>query len=589
MRSKRLSRQLKKFMGVNDVTLESLGFENNPKPVLNDEHLNLLQQLPTFLDQVDSYYEQADKMVELSSRSLEISTKELSVANDSLMRLNATVNAMINSLNEGFIVFDKDGICTSVSSKRAIEFLGLDPFGKTLWDAFKIPSEEQESFIDWFNYLFNPDFDFSEMAEIGPAKLHHDSLFISIKYKPMLKDDELAGVIVILSDVTAEIQSAKRAEKFMYKAEMVTKFYANQNMFMGVLDLFSKNIAEFKAIAFDLNLNQPSKPEILRALHTLKGCAGAMYMMELSHACDHHENTLKQFWTDSTDLAEAKKYIRDISESLEISLVDFYKSNKELLGTHRNSKATETKNIAVENIERFCAKLKKIGNASLIDYFVDEFFTAPFEQLLLPFESLGYSTAKKLEKDVAISIQCDPAIRVFPEAYKEFFNSFVHIVNNAIDHGLENSETRIYHKKDKTGSLVIEANSVILDTNAEKILLSVTDDGGGINPSHLRAKLTKLGIDCSQENDLQVINHIFDIGVSTKDEVSSISGRGVGLNAVREEIYRMGGKISVKSELNKGTSFLIELPLIKPNSRQVDDLIILNPSRRATGTDGANC
>lgn len=582
MRSKRLARQLKKFIGVEDITSESLGFENNQAPTLAEVHLNILQQLPTFLDQVDSYYEQSDKMVELSSRSLEISTKELSAANDSLMRLNGTVNAMINSLNEGFIVFDKDGKCTSISSKRAIEFLGLDPFGKTLWEALNVPPDEQEAFIDWFNYLFNPDFDFYEMAAIGPEKLKHETLHIAIKYKPMFKDNELAGVIVILSDITSEIQSAKRAEKFMYKAEMVTKFYANQKMFMDVLDLFSKSISDFKTLAFDLDGNPPIKADILRTLHTLKGCSGAMYMMDLTGNCEQHENYLKQAWTADLHPGETKKMIRQVSESLEISLMDFYKCNKELLGTHRGNKAADSKGVAVPSIERFCSALKAYGNAKLIEHFVAEFFTTSFEELLLPFESMGYSTAKKLNKEVEISLRCDPEIKVFPDAYKPFFNAFIHIVNNAIDHGLEDTETRGLYNKVKTGSLYIEAKSAVLSNNAEKIYLTVKDDGGGINPARVRSKLNELGVDCSNESDSQVINHIFDIGFSTKDEVSAISGRGVGLNAVYEEVIRIGGKIVVTSELRKGTLFSIELPLIKPNSNQVDDMIILNPARFGT-------
>lgn len=577
MRSKRLSRQLKKFVGVDDITPESLGFVSDAELELTEAHRDILQHLPTFLDQVDSYYEQSDKMVELSSRSLDISTKELSAANDSLMRLNATVNAMINSLNEGFIVFDKDGRCTSISSKRAIEFLGMDPFGKTLWEALNIPIDEQAAFIDWFNYLFNPNFDFQEMASIGPDKLKHDSLHIDVKYKPMFKDDELAGIIVILSDITSEIQSAKRAEKFMYKAEMVTKFYANQKMFMGVLDLFSKSIADFKDLAYNLNSTSPSKIEVLRTLHTLKGCSGAMYMMDLAEACEQHENLIKDNWSETIHSAEIKKIISDISESLEISLIDFYKSNKELLGTHRKTKINNIKHIAVPNIERFCTVLKNHGNAELIEQFVDEFFTAPFEQLLVPFESLGYSTAKKLNKEVEILLECETNIKVFPEAYKTFFDAFVHLINNAIDHGLEDAETRTLNNKEKTGTLAIEAKSVVLANKSEKIFLTIKDDGSGIDPARIREKLAAQGIDSSKESDHQVINHIFDVGFSTRDAVSAISGRGVGLNAVYEEVSRMGGKISVTSEVGKGTIFSIELPLIKPNSSQVNDMIFITP------------
>jgi two-component system chemotaxis sensor kinase CheA len=568
MRSKRLSRQLKKIIGVEDITSESLGFENEAEPSLNESHAQILKNLPAFLDQVDINYEQSDKMVELSNRSLEISTKELSSANDSLIRLNATVNAMINSLNEGFIVFDKDGCCTSISSKKSIEFLKLDPFEKTICQAFNIPHEEQVLFMDWYNYLFHPNFDFHEWAATGPQRLIHDTLYISIKYNPMHKDGELVGVIVILTDITSEIDSAQRAEKFMYKAEMITKFYANQKMFMQVIDLYKKAIEDFKSYVYDVKVDVIPKSEIVRTLHTLKGCAGAMYMMELSKLCDQLETSIKKNWTDDLHLSAAKDFVASISNSLESALTEFYKANKELLGTLRTSKVAESKNIPFAKIDAFCCILKDQGSSDLVNNFVDLFFTSSFEELLLPFETMGYSTAKKQNKEIQFVLNCDPHLKVFPEAYKDFLNSFVHIVNNAIDHGIEDAETRMLMSKDLMGTITMDAHILKNKGEDDKIILKVMDDGGGIDPQKIRAKLSELGQQDINENDEQVIMHIFDLGFSTQDVVSEISGRGVGLNAVMEDVTKLGGKIKITSEIGKGTTFTFELPLILPEANE---------------------
>lgn len=576
MRSKRLARQLRKFLGVDDITLETLGInsENESSPFeIQDVHINILRHLPTLLDQVDLNYEQSDKMLELSNRSLEISTQELSSANESLIRLNSTVNSMINSLNEGFVVFDKDGKCTSVSSKRAIEFLGFDPFGKYIWEALKIPVSEYQPFIDWFNYLFNSRFDFEEMAAIGPDKLNHSSLHISIKYKPMLKEDQIAGVILILTDITSEIQSAKRAERFMFKAEMVTKFYADQKMFMSVLDLFSKSIADLKTSANASSPDRNPKAELLRTLHTLKGCSGAMYMVDLSESCEALEKKVKEVWQSDSHDDHSKILIQQVAETLEVSLIDFYKMNKELLGTHKDSKNAGLKSIPTSSIQKYGSVLKKYGDAQLIAKFVEEFYTVPFEQLLVPFESLAYSTAKKLDKEIDINLSCDPTIRIFPDAYKEFFNSFVHLVNNAIDHGIEDLDTRVLLGKPQQGSLKLNAKLKNIN-KLERIFLTIVDDGAGISPQQIREKLDQIGIDHSKETDVQVINHIFDIGFSTRNAITTISGRGVGLNAVYEEVHRMGGKISVSSVVGTGSVFSIDLPVIKPSSNQLDDFFL---------------
>jgi two-component system chemotaxis sensor kinase CheA len=181
---------------------------------------------------------------------------------------------------------------------------------------------------------------------------------------------------------------------------------------------------------------------------------------------------------------------------------------------------------------------------------------------------MGYSTAKKQNKEIQFVLNCDPHLKVFPEAYKDFLNSFVHIVNNAIDHGIEDAETRMLMSKDLMGTITMDAHILKNKGEDDKIILKVMDDGGGIDPQKIRAKLSELGQQDINENDEQVIMHIFDLGFSTQDVVSEISGRGVGLNAVMEDVTKLGGKIKITSEIGKGTTFTFELPLILPEANE---------------------
>lgn len=574
MRSKKLQRQLNKSLGceILDTTIPLLtdwakSRKSDGEPA--DIAQILFENFETFLDAIDSSYELLEKNLANAQRSLELSgieledrNKALRQTNDSLGRLNATVNAMIDSLNEGFIVFDRDGKCTSISSKRAKYFLGEDPFQKTIWDTFKIPQHEQVFFIDWYNYLFNPRLKFRELASTGPDRLTHEYLQIAIEYHPMFQDGKLSGVIVILRDITAEILSAKRAEKFMYRAEMIAKFYADQKTFMEVIELFNDKISYIKGLCLSPQFNESTKPEILRVLHTLKGCAGSVFLMDLSSACDEMEKHYKDSWIDNLNTSQIIDLLKELIHSLEKTLNDFYQENSQILGINRDIKNSQHKTIDLDSIDDFYSSLKSVGNKKLMEDFSDRFLTTSFEEPLNSFKTMGQTTAKKLGKDIEIKISSDPSLRIYKEVYQGFLNSIVHILNNAIAHGIENTEMRVMKNKNAIGQITIDVKKIFVN-GANNFVLTITDDGGGIDPSKVRRKLNEMGIDAKHKEDDEIIYHIFDLGFSTQTKADLLSGRGVGLNVVKEEIERLGGKIEVISKVDQGCTFSMMLPWMR--------------------------
>ena len=135
-----------------------------------------------------------------------------------------------------------------------------------------------------------------------------------------------------------------------------------------------------------------------------------------------------------------------------------------------------------------------------------------------------------------------------------------HIIRNAIDHGIEKPATRLKNGKREIGFLRFAARQ-----SGNQISLLVTDDGGGINVDRLCEKAVAAGIytqsDIRKMSDEQKQQLIFEPGLSTADEVSSVSGRGVGMDVVRANLERVGGSIEVSSKQGDGTSFHLQLPL----------------------------
>jgi two-component system chemotaxis sensor kinase CheA len=130
-----------------------------------------------------------------------------------------------------------------------------------------------------------------------------------------------------------------------------------------------------------------------------------------------------------------------------------------------------------------------------------------------------------------------------------------------VDHGLEASEEREMMGKDPAGRIQVTA-STFSDVSGRWLRIKIQDDGGGIDPNRIRNKLSEKDPDNSlaQMADADVIQHIFDSGISTKDQVGEFSGRGIGLNAVLIEAQRLGGRAWVESQIGKGSTFLIEVP-----------------------------
>lgn len=138
----------------------------------------------------------------------------------------------------------------------------------------------------------------------------------------------------------------------------------------------------------------------------------------------------------------------------------------------------------------------------------------------------------------------------------ELGESIVHLLRNAVDHGIESREERLSAGKSPTGNITVTAYQ-----EGNKAVIKVEDDGKGIDVERIKKKAASSGISIEGLSDADIINLIFLEGFSTKDKVTDVSGRGVGMDVVRTKVTSIGGSIDVRSELQKGTTFIVYLPL----------------------------
>ncbi|HEY9200884.1 MAG TPA: chemotaxis protein CheA [Gammaproteobacteria bacterium] len=136
----------------------------------------------------------------------------------------------------------------------------------------------------------------------------------------------------------------------------------------------------------------------------------------------------------------------------------------------------------------------------------------------------------------------------------------VHLVRNAVDHGIELPDVREQNGKPREGVVRLSANQ-----EGDHILLTIEDDGAGMDPELLRRKVVEKGLmdteAAARLDDKECFNLIFMAGFSTKDQISDISGRGVGMDVVKTRISQLNGSLDIDSELGKGSTLTIKVPL----------------------------
>jgi len=173
------------------------------------------------------------------------------------------------------------------------------------------------------------------------------------------------------------------------------------------------------------------------------------------------------------------------------------------------------------------------------------------------FKRIVYDVSAKLNKSIELVINGGDT-EMDKTIVEKISDPLIHIVRNAIDHGLENSEQRIAAGKNPKGKLELNAYH-----DAGTIAIEVIDDGRGLDENKIFAKAVERGIvdENAKLSQREIFNLIFEPGFSTAEAITDLSGRGVGMDVVRRNIESLRGSVEIRSNLGKGSAFILRLPL----------------------------
>ncbi|HBV40005.1 MAG TPA: chemotaxis protein CheA [Erwinia sp.] len=180
----------------------------------------------------------------------------------------------------------------------------------------------------------------------------------------------------------------------------------------------------------------------------------------------------------------------------------------------------------------------------------------PMEYVFSRFPRLVRDLASKLGKDVELTL-LGSSTELDKSLIERIIDPLTHLVRNSLDHGIESPEKRVAAGKSGTGNLTLSA-----EHQGGNICIEVVDDGAGLNRERILAKALSSGLPVSDAmSDEEVGMLIFAPGFSTAEQVTDVSGRGVGMDVVKRNIQEMGGHVEIASKQGKGTTIRILLPL----------------------------
>ncbi|MEL6110402.1 MAG: ATP-binding protein, partial [Planctomycetota bacterium] len=484
-----------------------------------EDHVEVLRMLSS---QTAISIEHANLYSEMEDR-VAARTVELKESNDRL-------KTVFDNVAQGLLLVDREGNLTGEYPpilKRW--FPGGVP--SDLPGFFESDSESQQMFqIGWEQVLdgFLP---LEVCVEQLPGEVQvNQNRILDFSYRPILDEDrQMRSMLVVVSDVTLERANAKaeiRQRQLMTVFENVSKDPVGIHEFLCESEQIIEEI-----------LRGVSGPEVDRRLvHTLKGNTALYGLEEISVLCHELER----------DLAEED---RELQQPERMRLAEEWLRAR--LDIERFVKQGSTAiRVPVEVYQRLLAEMRAAGDdfAEDLSLWTLESDRSRLdriaEQLVQLAERLGKSP-------VQVQVETDGVY--FPDIWRGFFAALVHVIRNAVDHGLENADERRAAGKSQA---LLTLRSRVSDSG--EFVLEVSDDGRGIDWTAIRAKAAECGLPCQTERDLT--DALFSDGFSMRQVTTPVSGRGVGLPAVRAACEELGGRIEVESKPGQGTRWRFVFP-----------------------------
>jgi two-component system chemotaxis sensor kinase CheA len=322
-------------------------------------------------------------------------------------------------------------------------------------------------------------------------------------------------------------------------------------------DAFLEFLADFKN---DLQTLRSSKHRetCMRVLHTIKGNSG-VYNLDFLQKRIHAMETMvaQKKASDAAFFAFIQKAALDI----ETQMQRFLERHAKILAIDFNESRQDIYTMTGEQLQQLLVMARDVeaGTRKVLIKEIEALRSRPLSILTAPLHNSVHRVAKKLGRDIEFTITGD-SWRTDTDSLSPLFRSLVHLVNNACDHGIEPPEDRVAAGKPARGSLKL----TMIPDDDFGLKVMIEDDGAGIHADRIlevaRKKNLLPELQLQRLDQDQIHALIFVDGFSTSTEISQTSGRGVGMAAVKAEVEKLDGSITIESKAGAGTRFILRIP-----------------------------
>jgi ABC-type amino acid transport substrate-binding protein len=501
------------------------------------------------------------------NRKLSRLNRAIRRAHEALDQVNRRLGALLDNAGQGFLTVDADGLIDPQYSQECLSIFGGEIAGASLPEILypdDLPARELMA-KNIRRILAEPEeYRRRLYLTLMPKVARRGGATLRLAYRALAG----ARLMFVITDVSGEERLRDAVARERNRLACVVAAVRDERDFFAVLDAFAAFRAEgSREIAAAPDGGQ-ALAAVYRRVHTFKGLFLQLECAQAAKALDAQENRLSALrLPDGPTRADVAALLADPAVDAAVAAdVDVVRQSLGEEFFSRRDRVTIDGDLADALSDlggRLAARAGELGfdaadtavlRAAVTVRHVD------MRRLLAGYPRAAQRLALAQGKELApFAVTGDP-VPVDPRRFDPLVKCLIHVFRNAVDHGLETPQERDAAGKTPAGRLDCRV------TAAHGLLaIEVRDDGRGIDPATLRARAYELGLGGAEElaalDDAASLALVFRDGFTIRREATNLSGRGVGLAAVRAEVTRLGGQVTMESTPGRGTSLRLTIPL----------------------------
>jgi len=509
------------------------GHKNRRVSIASDDEIgDLGRAFNQMLQELNDSYKKLESLNRNLEHRVEERTRELG-------RRNRDMRLVLDNVNQGFLTMSPDGILAQERSAIV-----------TRWFGHSAVDQKFET------YIGKHDKNFAEAFQLGwevllegllprelclaqlPGRLRHGDRELEFSYHAIQDQGgspgAVRGLLIVVNDITEQVTHARQEAERTELLAMVQGFMTDRGGFLAFFDEVTHLLDSYGDADSDLITRK-------RVLHTIKGNAGLAGFRVVADLCHRAEEQL----ADGGEAHAADTIAK---------LLERWRTLGDTLATLLGERGRDVVEVRIGELATVIEDLRGAGTPNRITARLSGWTLEPMERPLGRLARYARSLAQRLGKgEIKVDVDGGGA-RIEPQRWKGLWSELVHVVRNSVDHGLEPPDERRGTSKPPQPALRLRATMA-----GDRLIIDIEDDGRGIDWDALRVIGRDKGMPCSSPEEMTAV--LLAPDVTTRNQVTLTSGRGMGLASVADRVRELGGHITVQSRKGAGTKFRVSLPL----------------------------